>query len=500
MLCPHCGSILFDGYTRCACCGKPIPGEAFSSRTVSGFETSPQTSFLTDLNGGSSRKMEKPPLYHPYDSTGKEPKKPRSKKYVIGLILAIMALALLWRASYTILFPTKTAAPSEQPAASTASSSKSSSIHQDIVTAHFADTERTDIAENAVSYIPQFSQRCYLSQLADDPEHASVLAAACRIYTSARDFSETCSFPYGITAEDAFRALDLLEYDCPELFQLDFFHTDTYYSDPQTDYISSMVLSYQMTKDEYTLRLGDCINVIASVRELADGLSDYEKELLVFDTLTSLCHYDDQPQFSATAYGALCEGRAKCDGIAYAATWLLRELGLSCMSVGAYADREEYGHAWNLVEIDGNYYALDLTQDIPLPDSDEPILHTGFNIPNRLVLHGGGSNYVLDTSISDCFKLPTTDCIDADYYVRNGLYVPAGSDYAELFYHLMDEAAAEGGSFSVRFASEDEWVQCYNDFDALVDDWYGSRDIPSLEYSYSATNYNVFYAELQPEE
>ena len=97
-----------------------------------------------------------------------------------------------------------------------------------------------------------------------------------------RDFRETCRFPYGITAEEAFQALDLLEYDCPELFQLDFFHTDTYYSDSQTDYISSMELSYQMTKEEYRLHLEDCKKVIASVCEQADGLSDYEKELLVF--------------------------------------------------------------------------------------------------------------------------------------------------------------------------------------------------------------------------
>ncbi len=93
--------------------------------------------------------------------------------------------------------------------------------------------------------------------------------------------------------------------------------------------------------------------------------------------------------------------------------------------------------------------------------------------------------------------LPTTDCINDDYYVRNGLYVPAGSDYTELFYRLMDEAAAEGGLFSVRFASSDELAQCYHDFDTFVDDWYESRDILSLEYSYSVANFNVFYAELQ---
>ena len=132
--------------------------------------------------------------------------------------------------------------------------------------------------------------------------------------------------------------------------------------------------------------------------------------------------------------------------------------------------------------------------------SDAPILHTGFNVPNSLALHSDGINYTLDTSISDFFELPTTDCINDDYYVRNGLYVPAGSDYTELFYRLMDEAAAEGGFFSVRFASSDELAQCYHDFDAFLDDWYDSRDILSLEYSYSVANFNVFYAELQPGE
>lgn len=454
------------------------------------------------MNGENADQMDPQQPYHlPYDYDIGEERKPRSKKRLIGWILAVLILALLCG---RILFCSSEdeTLPAEQSAASTASDAEIAAmiqkIQQDIVRPHFADTERNAIAENAVSYIPQFSRRYYLSQLSDDPENASVLAAACKIYTSARDFRETCQFPYGITAEEAFQALDLLEYDCPELFQLDFFHTDTYYSDSQTDYISSMELSYQMTKEEYRLHLEDCKKVIASVCEQADGLSDYEKELLVFDTLTSICHYDDQSQFSATAYGALCEGRAKCDGIAYAATWLLRELGLTCMSVGGYSDQEEFGHAWNLVEVDDNYYALDLTQDVPLLDSDDPILHTGFNVPNSLALYSDGINYTLDTSISDFFELPTTDCINDDYYVRNGLYVPAGSDYTELFYRLMDEAAAEGGLFSVRFASSDELAQCYHDFDTFVDDWYDNRDIPSLEYSYSVANYNVFYAELQP--
>ena len=329
------------------------------------------------MNGENADQMDPQQPYHlPYDYDIGEERKPRSKKRFIGWILAVLILALLCG---RILFCSSEdeTPPAEQSAASTASDAEIAAmiqkIQQDIVRPHFADTERNAIAENAVSYIPQFSRRYYLSQLSDDPENASVLAAACKIYTSARDFRETCQFPYGITAEEAFQALDLLEYDCPELFQLDFFHTDTYYSDSQTDYISSMELSYQMTKEEYRLHLEDCKKVIASVCEQADGLSDYEKELLVFDTLTSICHYDDQSQFSATAYGALCEGRAKCDGIAYAATWLLRELGLTCMSVGGYSDREEFGHAWNLVEVDDNYYALDLTQDVPLLDSDDPI-------------------------------------------------------------------------------------------------------------------------------
>ena len=453
------------------------------------------------MNGENADQMDPQQAYHlPYDYNVGEERKPRSKKRFIGWILAVLILALLCG---RILFSSSEneTQPAEQPAASAASDAEIAAMLQEIqqyVRAAYSEgADCASISADAASYIPQLSQRYYLSRLSEDPENASVLAAACRIYRAAENFSAACQFPYGVTPEEAFQALDLLEYDCPELFQLDFFHTDTYYSDPQTDYISSLELSYHMTKEEYALCLEDCEKVIASVCEQADGLSDYEKELLVFDTLTSICHYDDQPQLAGTAYGALCEGRAKCDGIAYAATWLLRELGLTCMSVGGYSDREEFGHAWNLVEVDGNYYALDLTQDVPLLDSDDPILHTGFNVPNRLALHSDGINYTLDTSISDSFELPTTDCIDDDYYVRNGLYVSAGSDYTELFYRLMDEAAAEGGLFSVRFASGDELAQCYHDFDAFVDDWYESRDILSLEYSYSVANFNVFYAELQ---
>ena len=174
------------------------------------------------MNGENADQMDPQQPYHlPYDYDLGEERKPRSKKRFIGWILAVLILALLCG---RILFCSSEdeTPPAEQSAASTASDAEIAAmiqkIQQDIVRPHFADTERNAIAENAVSYIPQFSRRYYLSQLSDDPENASVLAAACKIYTSARDFRETCQFPYGITAEEAFQALDLLEYDCPACF------------------------------------------------------------------------------------------------------------------------------------------------------------------------------------------------------------------------------------------------------------------------------------------
>ena len=72
-----------------------------------------------------------------------------------------------------------------------------------------------------------------------------------------------------------------------------------------------------------------------------------------------------------TAYGALSQGEANCFGYARAFDYLAKQAGLCCLTVVAYNENDEIGHAWNMVEAEGNWYQLDVTwMDTEQPQLD----------------------------------------------------------------------------------------------------------------------------------
>lgn len=125
--------------------------------------------------------------------------------------------------------------------------------------------------------------------------------------------------------------------------------------------------------------------VTEKVREILDSFplressSDYEKVRAVYDYLTANVKYDivhkknQYHTLKSTAYGALINRTATCQGISVAAYRLLMELGVSCRVITGMANPDhedsEY-HAWNIVCIDGLYYNLDITWDEQLGGED----------------------------------------------------------------------------------------------------------------------------------
>ena len=116
--------------------------------------------------------------------------------------------------------------------------------------------------------------------------------------------------------------------------------------------------------------------------------SDYEKALFVHDYLVEHTAYDlqgsrrDGFQLCHTAYGALVKHSAVCMGYAAAYQYLLRELGVHCMYASGTVKesarsslslQSDGGHAWNCVELDGEYYWVDVTWDDPLDQNGQEI-------------------------------------------------------------------------------------------------------------------------------
>lgn len=120
---------------------------------------------------------------------------------------------------------------------------------------------------------------------------------------------------------------------------------------------------------------------ITEIVNAAKGLStDFEKELFVHDYIcqhTSYDYYAEKVGISVagslpwTVYGALINGNCVCEGYSRAMQLICARLGINCgLATGkGFTSKDEQGndiwedHMWNIIELDGEIYYLDVTWD-----------------------------------------------------------------------------------------------------------------------------------------
>lgn len=123
------------------------------------------------------------------------------------------------------------------------------------------------------------------------------------------------------------------------------------------------------------------------IREnISEGMSDYEKVLRVHDYIILNSKYDDSldktgsiPPESNSSYGVLALGVGVCDAYAKSMKYILDDLGIESMIVLGKAGEDN--HAWNLVNIEGDYYHIDPTWNDPVTaDGSNVLRHNYFNL------------------------------------------------------------------------------------------------------------------------
>ncbi|HCT91960.1 MAG TPA: hypothetical protein DF613_11380 [Lachnospiraceae bacterium] len=125
-----------------------------------------------------------------------------------------------------------------------------------------------------------------------------------------------------------------------------------------------------------------------------NSMTDVEKALAVHDYLVLHCEYDKErldnntvPDVSHSAYGALVEEIAVCDGYAKAYFCILEKLNIPRTIVSS----DSMHHAWNLVKIGGNWYHVDVTWDDPTWDCIGRVMHTYFLLSDTAIANAGPS-------------------------------------------------------------------------------------------------------------
>lgn len=271
--------------------------------------------------------------------------------------------------------------------------------------------ELSAIREQAEKIIPGYRCRHLVQQL-DDRMLEDFLA----IYQAVANFRTEVEFPSSISMDEMEALMTLIYGNCPELFQID--GNATYYYNSVDRDGEKMVtgiseLSYHMDEDTYRRAYQQCDRIVQEVVSGAAGLSAREAELHAYRYVTGHCVYDLSTPYCGTPYGALVEGRAKCDGTGKTMQWILEQMGIVCLSISGAPLDGGNGHQWNVAEIDGIFYDLDATAD--LGNQGDKLLYGRFNVDNHLIrdLYPIGDGYL------SCFTIPGTDSMSGSYHARN---------------------------------------------------------------------------------
>lgn len=144
---------------------------------------------------------------------------------------------------------------------------------------------------------------------------------------------------------------------------------------------------------------------------IKSGMSEEKKARAIHDYLLKKCSYDNQAVLAAgryqdafTAYGALVNGSAVCQGYAAAFNLMAQKCGLQSMAVCGTADGGP--HAWNYVKIGNRYYYVDCTWDDTMT-GETKISYTYFAV---------GANQMHERHVWNAAEFPAGDVKYSKYF------------------------------------------------------------------------------------
>lgn len=172
--------------------------------------------------------------------------------------------------------------------------------------------------------------------------------------------------------------------DNPELFYVS--STYSYSISNSTGYVAIVYPEYAMTNSEITTAKVIYENGInKAISQVDDTMSDVQKALVIHDYLANISTYPDLGDSNEndkasyhSAYGIFLDGYTVCAGYTLTYSDIMHRLGIPCK----YVISDEMGHAWNAIQINGNWYNVDLTFDemqlIPGTNNKGTVLHNCF--------------------------------------------------------------------------------------------------------------------------
>ena len=256
-----------------------------------------------------------------------------------------------------------------------------------------------------------------------------------------------------VQEEDLKDVFTAVLYDNPDMFWVDYEYDYMVYSD-------SVAFSpkYRLTEDEVKT-MQDSVNdkideIMTEVNKLD---SDYEKELYIHDYIIENTEYDISTleKMGDTVHSVLVSGKSICEGYARTVQILLDKLGIENYLVtgDTESDGEILPHMWNIVNIDGDNYHLDVTWDDLNDEFDTVYFY--FNVTDEYISR---DHYKINPQNNNC------NSTKSNYFVKENTLVYTYKGYNNLVQQSVD-ALLKDNTVELCFAENADYKKALKDLE-----------------------------------
>ncbi|MGN0347844.1 MAG: transglutaminase domain-containing protein [Lachnospiraceae bacterium] len=242
--------------------------------------------------------------------------------------------------------------------------------------------------------------------------------------------------------------------DHPEIFWIDGY---SYTRHMQGDEVSYLTFrgNYIYTEQEcLDFREGIDLYMYTFLSGIDSNASAYEKVKYAYDYLILHTDYRLDARDNQNILSVFLYGESVCQGYAKAMQYMLEQLNVPCTIVVGTVHTGE-GHAWNLVQIDGQYYYVDATwgdasyivDGASTVDARVPVNYEFLNVTTQELLKTHTIHHVV--------ALPECTSVEANYFYMENRYL---TGYDEALLEQIFREAYENGEVAVTLKCSDAEV------------------------------------------
>jgi len=222
--------------------------------------------------------------------------------------------------------------------------------------------------------------------------------------------------------------------DHPEVF----YTSDKYTISTSTSIFGTKInLTFEYlvsSQQELDDKINQINNRIDDILANIDLSNKFATELAIHDYIAKEARYyeyeniEDIPVKCHGIYGTLIDKEAVCDGFAKTMKLILERCDIKTLVVTG--DLKNESHAWNLVNLDDNWYNLDLTSNKSIKNGNiSYVIHSYFNITDELIL----DSHTFDNKDI----LPDAKGTELGYYTAKGKNISSNENFSAKFNSIL---------------------------------------------------------------